>query len=128
MCDTHTWARGRHITHQPNQPPVVRTEQQNNDDFEELGLGGDDGAAQDESPDSEEGSVEAPGMGSDPESEDAAPMPALQKGKEWYDSWRWGWAEETWKGHIGSIVPSLFCSVWQFPCSARIIDGHALIQ
>ena len=41
VCDTHTWARGRHMAHLPNQPPVVRTEQQNKDDFEELGLGGD---------------------------------------------------------------------------------------
>ena len=62
------------MAHLPNQPPVLRTKQQNKDDFEELGLGGDDGAAQDESPDSEEGSVEAPGLGSDPESEDAAPI------------------------------------------------------
>ena len=34
-------ARGRYIAHLPNQPPVLRTEQQNKDDFEELGLGGD---------------------------------------------------------------------------------------
>ena len=45
----------------------------------------------------EEGCVEAPGMGSDPEFEDVAPVPALQQGKEWYDSWRWVWAEEPWK-------------------------------
>jgi len=110
VCDTHTWARGRHITHLPNQPPVVRTEQQNKDDFEELGLGGD-GAAQDESCDSEEGSVEVEviGMASDPESEDAAPIPALQKGREWYDSWRWGWAEETWTALLEPLCPpSLF--------------------
>ena len=67
-------ARGRHMAHAPNQPPVVRTEQQNKDDFEELGSGGDDGAAQDESLDSDEGSVEALGMGSGPESEDDAPF------------------------------------------------------
>ena len=60
---------------------------------------GGDGAAQDESFDSEEGSVEALGMGSGPEFEDVAPDPALQQGKEWYDSWRWGWAEETWKAY-----------------------------
>ena len=47
--------------------------------FEELGLGGD-GAAQDEPCDSEEGSVEVPGMASEPESEDVAPVPALQQG------------------------------------------------
>ena len=46
MCDMYTWARGRHITHLPHQPPVVKIEQQNKDDFEELGLGGD-GAAED---------------------------------------------------------------------------------
>jgi MFS family permease len=30
------------MAHLPNQPPVLRTEQQNNDDFEELGFGPDD--------------------------------------------------------------------------------------
>ena len=35
-------------------------------------------------------SAEALGMGSDPESEDVAPMPALQKGRAWCDSWRRG--------------------------------------
>ena len=107
VCGTHTWARGRYMAHLPNQPPVLRTKQQNKDDFEELGVGGDDGAAQDESPDSEEGSVEALGMGSDPESEDVAPIPALQKGREWYDSWRWGWAEETWKAFLEPLCPPL---------------------
>ena len=34
-------ARGRYMAHLPNQPPVLRTEQQNKDDFEELGVGGD---------------------------------------------------------------------------------------
>ena len=33
--------RGRYIAYMPNQPPVLRTEQQNKDEFEELGLGGD---------------------------------------------------------------------------------------
>ena len=86
----------------------MRTEQQNKDDFEELGLGGD-GTAQDDSCDSEEGSVEVevPGMASDPESEDVAPVPALQQGNEWYDSWRWGWAEETWKAFLEPLCPPL---------------------
>ena len=97
VCDAHRWARGWHMAHLPSQPQALRTEQQNKDDFEELGLGGDDDAVQDESTDSEEGSVAALGMGSDAESEDVALIPAMQTGKEWYNSWRWGWAEETWK-------------------------------
>ena len=73
---------------------------------------GGDGAAEDESCDSEEGSieVEVPGMASGPESEDAAPIPALQQGKKWYDSSRWSWAEETWKAFLEPCVrPYLFC-------------------
>ena len=34
-------AHSRYMAHLPNKPPVLRTEQQNKDDFEELGLGGD---------------------------------------------------------------------------------------
>ena len=32
------------------------------------------------------------------------------------------------EGLLGAIVPSLNCSVWQFPRSARIIDGRVLMQ
>ena len=53
VCDTHTWARGRYMARLPNQPPLLRTVQQNKDGFEELGLGGHDDAVQDKSTDSE---------------------------------------------------------------------------
>ena len=65
VCGTHTWARVWHTTHLPSQPLALRAERQNKDDVEELGLGGDDDAVQDDSTDSEEGSVAAPGMGGD---------------------------------------------------------------
>ena len=39
MCGRQV--RGRYIANLPNQPPVLRTEQHNKADFEELGLGGD---------------------------------------------------------------------------------------
>ena len=45
-------------------------------------MGGDDDAVQDESNDCEEGSVAARGMWSDTESEYAALIRAMQKGKE----------------------------------------------
>jgi hypothetical protein len=76
-----------------------------------FGLLGDDEdaqAAEDESSDSE-GSVGSPAMGNDQESgEDGAAIPAAaQKGKEWYDAWRWGWAVETWKPFLQHLNPSV---------------------
>ena len=62
-CGTYTWARGRFLASLPNQPSVVRKPKQDQDDIvQELGLG-DDNVGQDESSDSEEGSVDALGMG-----------------------------------------------------------------
>ena len=62
-CGTYTWARGRFLASLPNQPSVVRKPKQDQDDIvQALGLG-DDNAGQDESSDSEEGSVDALGMG-----------------------------------------------------------------
>ena len=62
-CGTYTWARCRFLASLPNQPSVVRKPKQDQDDIvQALGLG-DDNAGQDESCDSEEGSVDALGMG-----------------------------------------------------------------
>ena len=85
-------ARGRYMAHLPNQPPVLRTEQQNKDDFEEFGLRGDMMVVQ-------------------------RRMnylivrrqcPALHIGEEWYDVWRWGWAVETWKAFLEPLCPPLY--------------------
>ena len=102
----HTWARGRFLAHLPNQMRVLNKERQQENGFAELEDFGDDDAAQDESSDSEEGSDGEP-MVSDAESGDAAPIPALQIGRQWYDSWRWGWAEETWKPFLAAVCPPL---------------------
>ena len=62
-CGTYTWARGRFLASLPNQPSVVRKPKQDQDDIvQALGLG-DDNAGQDESSDSEEGSVDANALG-----------------------------------------------------------------
>ena len=44
--------------------------------------------------------------GGDLDSEEA-PFPEAQGCKEWYDSWRWGWAEETWKPFLEALCPPL---------------------
>ena len=62
-CGTYTWARGRFLASLPNQPSVVRKPKQDQDDIvQALGLG-DDNAGQDESSDSEEGSVDTLELG-----------------------------------------------------------------
>jgi hypothetical protein len=94
------------LAHLPNQPRVLNKEKQQENGFAELEDFGDDDAAQDESSDSEENSDGEP-MVSDAESGDDAPIPALQNGRQWYDSWRWGWAEETWKPFLAALCPPL---------------------
>ena len=126
-CGTYTWARGRFLASLPNQPSVARKRKQDQDDIEQaLGLG-DDNAGQDESSDSEEESVDAVGMESDPDTEEA-PFPEAQGCNEWHCPWRWGLCGGDMNALLGGIVPTLISSVRQFPCSARIIDGRARIQ
>lgn len=110
VCTVHTWARARYLAHLPNPPRVFRKESDANGDDDFLGLLDDGEAKKGEESSDSEGSIASLALKSDQESGDeggAAPPSALQKGKEWYDAWRWGWAPDTWKIFLQHLNPPL---------------------